>query len=267
MNRLIRTLLFLTALTGTAGASSVPRNLILVHGAHLDAASWRPLLGALGNVPVRAVQLPGRRDSLDPHAVTLELSARKLCQEIAATKGEITLLAHSQGGAVVNHSLGLCQNRKVRSIIYLAAVAPFSGEKPFDLLSKTDEQNYLQGVAFDQAAGLFKIVSREKFLQSFSPDATQAERDYIFAGAVAEPSRIGEGVVQFPRHTFDHLEKFYILTTQDQIITAQSQLRILQRLRLSGIYRLVSGHLPMVTAPRELSRIIHEIMARQGLRR
>src|SRR5438270_13030148 len=102
-------------------------NVLLVHGAWVDASSWMsviPLLQAQG-YNVLAVQ----------HALTsFEEDVQVTRQALASLSGPTILVGHSYGGAVitnagtnVSHLLGL---------VYAAAYAPEQGESHNDLTAK-----------------------------------------------------------------------------------------------------------------------------------
>ncbi len=244
-----------------AGESGSGQTLVLVHGAHLTGDSWSEVVKALraSGHEVVAVNLPGRGSSTGFDEVTLGSSARSLCTVAARHGPKLSFVAHSQGGAVVNHLLGLCPEIIVEKIIYLAAVAPLHGEKPFDMLSKADEENYYRGVVYDEASGLMKIQDAEGFLASFAPQSHSEHSvlgKVILEAAVDEPAVIAEGVVSLDAVRFREIEKYYIYTRGDQIVSLASQQRIASKFKLVDSRTMDSGHLPMFTQPAVLSKTI-----------
>jgi len=117
---------FSCALAATAHADSsakAPTTIVLVHGAFADGSSWdkvTPLLEAKGYKVVAVY---------DPMS--------SLADDVAATKrvidaqpGPVILVGHSYGGAVITEA---GNDAKVRSLVYVAAFAPDSGESINDL--------------------------------------------------------------------------------------------------------------------------------------
>ncbi|MBL4781046.1 MAG: alpha/beta hydrolase [Porticoccaceae bacterium] len=244
-----------------AGESGSGQTLVLVHGAHLTADSWSAVLKTLraSGREVVAVNLPGRGSSAGFDEVTLGSSARSLCTVAARHGPKLSFVAHSQGGAVVNHLLGLCPEIIVEKIIYLAAVAPLHGEKPFEMLSKADEENYYRGVVYDEASGLMKIQDAEGFLASFAPQSHSEHSvlgKLILGAAVDEPAVIADGMVSLDAARFREIEKYYIYTRGDQIISLATQQRIASKFKLDDSRAMDSGHLPMFTQPAALSKTI-----------
>lgn len=251
--------IILVSCSSWEGKSRQKTVLLFVHGANFTASSWNQLRGNISNKSV-AINLPGRNDKKAISGITLRKSAIALCQRIKKFKNDIVLIAHSQGGAVVNESLGVCSSIRISKIIYLAAVVPLPGEKPFDLLSKEDEGNYLKGIEFNEKKMSLDILKQEKFISSFSADASSKQKIEIMKSAVSEPALIGEGKLRFPIKKLKDIRKYYIHTLSDKIISYESQLKITKRLKFNQKYHLKSGHLPMITRDKELAKIIEEII-------
>ena len=265
---LLLAVILLPASMCSAAESASDKSVVLVHGAHLTAESWREVSEALriAGYKVLVVNLPGRgSDSRSAANVTLDSSARALCAAIVDQGPSLTFVAHSQGGAVVNHALGLCSNVVVEKIIYLAAVAPLNDEKPFAMLSKADDEHYYRGVVYDEASGLMKIHNAPAFVSAFSSlslEANSAMGEAILQGSVDEPAAIGEGGVALDGERFAAIKKYYIYTRRDQIISPATQQRIVQKLGPIETADLDSGHLPMLTQPRAVADLVLVFLSR-----
>ncbi|OUR81596.1 hypothetical protein A9Q82_09490 [Cycloclasticus sp. 46_120_T64] len=236
--------------------------LVFVHGAHLTKAAWsdvRDVLQADG-LQTLAVDLPGRGSTDNANAITLEYSALALCSAIKKIAGPIVFVAHSQGGAVVNQSLSLCPRDNIKSIVYLAAVAPLNGEKPFSLLSQADESNYFKVVRYDEPSGWMLLTDKELFVSIFSNSASPKVKQTIMAQAVNEPAIIAEGVIKLRAEYFASLDKFYIYTVADQVISLASQQAIAATIKPKKELVLESGHLPMISSPIRLAAAIQSLL-------
>lgn len=237
--------------------------IVFVHGAHLTASSWGAVSDTLNKQGYRniSINLPGREDYLSPKDVTLNSSATYLCGEISHINKNVTFIAHSQGGAIVNHAQSICPQVKVERIIYLASVSPMKGEKPFDRLSKQDEKNYFKGVSYNEASGLMIIKNPDEFVQTFSSSNSIPVKKEVLKLSVNEPASIAEGIVQYDSETFLGIKKFYIFTELDQIISKASQVKIEQQLTTLKTSSINSGHIPMITHPEKLVPILLDFMA------
>jgi len=235
-------------------------HLLLVHGANFTADAWNGVRDQLkGKLNTVAVNLPGRQDNFVPSKVSLEISAAKLCSELALLEGDKTVAAHSQAGAVVNAALALCPDPSLTKIVYVTAVSPFNGESAFDLLSKQDESNYFSGISYNKDIGLLEISDSEGFANSFAPKANDSQRNWLKNHAVAEPSALGGHKMLLDEAQFKTIKKYYVFAEQDKVISLASQKKIADRLDLTASYTLDSGHLPMLTHATELAALLQKI--------
>lgn len=223
------------------------KTIVLVHGAHLDGASWNSVKQILetNHKAVIAPTMPGRDNNKD---VDLNTYAQAVCDQ--APENSI-IVGHSQGGAIANQMVGLCAD-KISKIIYVAAVVPLNGERPFDLMEKRDEKAYSKTVVFKKD----RVEPRNKraFLRAMAQDF-----DYKTTKSPAihsEPTKVSGTVLKFSSEDFDAIPKAYVFAETDQIITPLTQKKYTDRTEFQETYTLVSGHLPMVTKPAALADVI-----------
>jgi len=236
-------------------AKSPVNTLVFVHGAHLTSNAWSfvaTLLEKDGYNTI-AVNLPGREQSINPNSITLDVSSQALCDAIKNINAPITFIAHSQGGAVVNNALSICPIKNINNIIYVAAVAPTNGDKPFFLLNSSDEENYFKGVSFDEKSGWMVISDKGSFVSVFTNSTSNKITSLISSQAVNEPAIIGDGVVSYETEYFSKINKFYIYTKQDKIISLNSQKAITGKIDLKDSAIIDTGHLPMISSPLKLA--------------
>lgn len=238
----------------TAFASE--NNIHFVHGANLTAKSW-DLVRSKVKFKSSAIDLPGRNDGLEHKKINLTNSAVALC---GALRGHDVVIVHSQGGAIINHALGLCPEKKVEKIIYISAVVPLSGEKPFSKLSAKDEEYYFKGITYNKKLGSMVISSTDKFLSTFAPEASPKIRKLIMINSVSEPSAIGDEKVKYKESDKSKISTYYIKTLKDKIISPKSQNKMIKDADIKNIYEINGGHLPMFTNVDELSVILNKII-------
>lgn len=234
------------------------QSIMFVHGAHLSAGGWSKVRSILDGEGVKtyAVNLPGRSKDVDPNSITLDVAAQGLCDGLKKVDGEIMIVAHSQGGAVVNDSLSVCPDENISSIVYLTAAAAQDGETMISMLSKKDKQHYLSGVSLDKETGWMVITDNKKFTHSFATDPTPEQAAELLKYAVDEPAVTGQGKVKLPAEEYANIDKYYIFTEDDQIISLESQKTIAANIELVDEAQLATGHTPMVTAPEELASVL-----------
>ena len=243
---------------GSNNLSSSENNkemLVFVHGAHLSGNAWSSVAGILEKDRYRTmmVNLPGREASAKPNDITLDASSQALCDSIKSVKAPIHFIAHSQGGAVVNNALSICPVENIKTIIYVAAVVPVKGDKPFSKLNALDEENYFKAIHFDEETAWMVINDEASFVSVFTNSRSDEIKKLIFSQAVNEPAMIGEGVVSYDEEVFSEISKFYIYTKQDKIISLESQKAITANLNIKNHAVIDTGHLPMVSEPKMLS--------------
>jgi len=213
----------LTSITGAIANTN--NSIVFIHGAHFSSDSWQLVQTELTNNEITsyAVNLPGRNDLILPNKISLELSAASLCSFLGTIPNKKMIVAHSQGGAIINASLSFCPEETIEKIVYLTAVAPLNNEGVFTKLNKTDELSYFSGVQYNQQKQLMEISDFEKFSNSFAQDATPKEKNWLLTHSKSEPAPIGEGKMTLSQQPFDSLEKYYIFAKNDQIISLESQ--------------------------------------------
>lgn len=247
-----------------SGVASAADNLVLVHGAHFAADSWRVMTPHLSpNTKVLAVNLPGRDNETNAEHLTLTDYAKALCLSLSKLSGDVHIAAHSQGGAVVHRALGLCPEVNIASITYITSVAPLQGETAFELLNKQDYTNYEKSITFNESSHRMEIQDKGIFADYFAQDATPAARQILTSAALSEPAHIGDEVMALPKEKLASVNKYYVFANQDKIISLDSQLKIAEQIDLQSVYSLDTGHSPMLTQPKQLAEILNQIVAQQ----
>ena len=160
-------LLGLTLPLGTrlpAMAAAV-NNIVLVHGAWVDGAGWRPVYDILIK---------------DGYRVTLvQEPLTSFAADVAATKrvldlqdGPTILVGHSYGGSIITQA-GLHPN--VAGLVYIAAHAPDVGEDEGELGKRTPSFTQQQPGAIKKTPGGFTYLDRAVFPKDFAADLAPAQ--------------------------------------------------------------------------------------------
>ena len=149
----------LCASVDAANAAPV-RNIVLVHGAWVDASGWKPVYEIL------------TRDGYDVTMVQEPLTS--LEDDVAATNrildlqsGPCILVAHSYGGSVITEA-GVHPN--VVGLVYVAAHAPDIGEDEGDLGRKMPSLTQKQAGAIKKTADGFTFLDPTDFQRDFAAD-------------------------------------------------------------------------------------------------
>src|SRR5215831_15954082 len=147
-------------------ANTTKMNIILIHGAWADAASWVkviPILQKAGN-HVIAVQLP-------EHSLADDVATVK--RAIQLVGGPTVLVGHSYGGEVITNAA--YNNPNVKALVYVAAFAPNEGQS---LSSFVDVKRLPKDLLITDSGG-FAYINPAMFAGAFAQDVNSTEADIM----------------------------------------------------------------------------------------
>lgn len=266
MRRLALIALSFLVLSLNGFAAAPAPEFVLVHGALFTGQGWIKVqeeLKLLGHDSL-AVDLPGRAgDRTPPAEINLHTAVQKLCAELKRLPAPVTLVGHSQGGAVITQALAACPAR-IKALVYIAAVVPKNGELPFDRLSQKDNEMFERCATYDEPAKLYRVNFNGPLWQAFMGDVPKVEADRWTATMVSEPSEIGGTRLEYPVEAFERTPKFYVETLRDLIISKETQQKIRQGVVFRKTYTLDASHSPFLSQPRAVARILDEACRLMG---
>jgi pimeloyl-ACP methyl ester carboxylesterase len=209
-------------------------NIVLVHGAWADGASWSkviPLLQAKG-LHVVAVQLP--LTSLADDVATVN-------RALALEDGPVLLVAHSYGGVVITQA---GNDPKVAGLVYVAAIAPQEGQSAFDLANAYPTPA-LQELRVDQF-GFLKLTPtgiREDFAQDLS------DHEQIVLTATQGPTAGGASLsAPVSAAAWRHKPCWFVIAAHDRVVSPTLQAVEAQQMNATSV-TLSSSHVAMLSQP------------------
>ena len=236
---------------------------VLVHGALFTGNVWQDLehyLKAHGAKTV-VVNVPGRNhDGVKPEAATLELAAKKVCAAVRAQKGPVILVGHSQGGAIITQSSDEC-GRAVKALVYVAAVAPQSGESAFQALSAHDNANFDACATFNPLTESYEVYREGPIREYFMADVSAEKAKAASGNMVSEPAMIGSVKLHFNEDQFRKIPKYYIETRDDKIIAWDTQKKIEAEWKWKKRFTMNTSHAPFLSQPDVLGKYLLQIGA------
>ena len=216
---------------------------VLVHGAFADGSSWGDVIPGLeqAGYEVIAVQNP-----LTSYADDVATTRRV----IDAQKGDVVLVGHSYGGAVITKAgLGAWN---VKALVYVAAFAPDEGENLQLLLEKYPSK--IGGALVPDAAG-FLYIDRSQFKEVFAADVSERVLSVMSATQKPISSQTFGQIYETP--AWKDLASWYLRATDDQAINPELQRMFAERMGATT-REVKSSHVPFASNPDAVVSIIKE---------
>lgn len=234
---------------------------LLVHGALFTSSVWSPVQTYLQNkgYNVLTVNTPGRlNDDVSPQQATLGAAVEKVCQIARSQQEPVILVGHNQAGAIITQATAYCPEY-IKGLVYIAAVVPLPGERPFDVLSDEDNHNFDLSAPLDNHTGLSIPDPKAPIQSLFMADARDEDAQKAIANMVSEPIIFAYDILDYNLETFQTFPKYYIKTANDFIISPLSQNKFISRQTMNQVWTLVTGHCPFISQPDQVSELLMKI--------
>jgi pimeloyl-ACP methyl ester carboxylesterase len=208
-------------------------HVVLVHGAWADGSCWSNII------------LPLLRQGLQVTAAPIPLTsltddASALRRVIEKTTGPVTLVGHAYAGAVI----AAAHHDRVKSVVYIAALAPDEDETVADVFYRAaphPEAPHLQ----PDAHGVI-WMPKEGFVHAVA-HAASSDQLAIMA-AVQRPIAVQCIQEKAPRPAWKWTPSWYLLAELDRMIIPEIQRFMAERMG-ARIRSHAVDHSPMYTAP------------------
>lgn len=217
--------------------------IVLVHGFWGGAAHWAkviPILSKQG-YELHAVENP---------LTSLADDANRTRQMVKQIQGPVVLVGHSYGGAVITE-MGDLPN--VKSLVYIAAFAPYSGESPGSISQSIPPQAF-PNIAPDSDGYLW--VAQDKYHESFCQDLS-AEEALVMAVTQKAPigSTFGDKISS---PAWKKKPCWYQISTADRMISPENQKMMAARMNPRKTISLDASHASLASRPDEVVALIIE---------
>jgi pimeloyl-ACP methyl ester carboxylesterase len=207
--------------------------ILLVHGAWADGSCWHNVILPLRNEGLQVTCAPIPLTSLTEDIAALE-------RVLERTNGPAVLVGHAYGGAVIagpNHDA-------VRSLVYIAALAPAEGETVADVFYRAEPhpsapnlQPDAHGFIWMPEGGFARAVAHKA-----PPDQT------TILEAVQRPIALKCIQEKAPVPAWKTKRSWFLLAEEDRMIAPDTQRFMASRMGAKILARPVD-HSPMYTAP------------------
>ncbi|WP_290864292.1 alpha/beta hydrolase [Hamadaea sp.] len=251
---LATTLSVLLPATGAAAGDRHPGpkpTIVLVHGAWADGSSW----SAVGDILRRA----GYPVRIPPNPLrNLTTDGQTIADFLSTISGPIVLVGHSYGGAVITQAA--TGNADVKALVYEDAFAPDEGEVIFPLAGADSALSVDPATVFDfvpypgaPASDVDLYLKRDTFLGPFAAGVPRSKALSLYAAQ--RPLTLSAGFTPAGVPAWKTIPSWYILGTQDQIITPAAQ-RFMAERAGARITEVKAGHLALITRPDVVAKVI-----------
>lgn len=230
---------------GSAVANEKATSIVLVHGAFVDGSGWKAVYDLLSQ--------DGYEVLVTQHATaTLDDDVAMVTSVINAAKHPVVLVGHSYGGMIITQA-GV--NPKVKSLVYVAAYAPETGES----VAKLGQIATLPGESRAPLLPLrdgHRLVDPEKFPTSFAADVPLTTTRFMAASQV--PWGLAAVQAEIREAAWKVKPAAYLVTTQDRMIPPSVQ-RMMAKRSGARTTELASSHAVMLSHPHEVAALIKKI--------
>ncbi|GLH77180.1 alpha/beta hydrolase [Bradyrhizobium sp. SSBR45G] len=215
------------------------QNIVLVHGAWVDGASWQSVYRILDQrgYAVSIVQNP---------LTSLEDDVAAARRVLDRQSGPALLVGHSYGGAVITHA-GVADN--VAGLVYVAAFVPDIGESVTSLLGGGP------AAPLQLSQDNFLFFDTGRFPQAFAHDCGPSQAAFLAASQVPIAARaLGTPLSQA---AWKSRPCFYLLTTDDRIIPPLVQRQMASRAR-AELWEVAASHAVHISRPMAVADAIDQ---------
>src|SRR6185437_470928 len=242
---------------GTSAMAAERPPIVLVHGAFENAQIWGHVSAKLqaDGYKVVAVDLPGRPGApAAPNKVSLDLYRDTVLTALDKLHHPALVVGHSFGGIVISAAAEEAPT-KIRTLVFVAAYLPQDGDSLVSMANKDADAKIGPHLRIDKEKGIASVeysARADLFANGASAGLRKAIPDLILdepVGPLATPVHVTAG-------KFGKVDKVYIHTALDQVISPSFQAKMVANTPVRAEYTLPTGHTPFLTDPVDLAKAI-----------
>jgi pimeloyl-ACP methyl ester carboxylesterase len=223
-------------------AFSENATVVLVHGAWADGSCWSNVILPLRQEGLAVTCAPIPLTSLNEDIAALERALER-------TNGPVVLAGHAYGGAVIAGS----KNDRVRSLVYVAALAPAQGETVADVFYRAKPHPDAPDLQPDGHG--FIWMPDGGFASAVAHNASAGQTAIL--EAVQRPIAVNCIQEKAPAPAWKTKPSWFLLAEEDRMIPAETQRFMAERMGAT-IRRHRVDHSPMYSAPEVVVDLILE---------
>lgn len=231
----------LTMAGGMAQAQTV-KNIVLVHGAFVGGAGWRPVYDLLKHdgYKVTLVQEP-----LTSFAEDVTATRRIIDQQ----NGPVILVGHSYGGAIITEA---GNDQHVAGLVYIAAHALDSGETEASNGKKFPNSAH----PFARSADGYLTIAPEYYHSDFAADLPAAQADFEAHAQMPTSAAVFTANIADP--AWKTRPSWYMVAKADKIISPDLERMYAKRARSYTVEIAGASHSVYQSHPAEVAKLIEQ---------
>jgi pimeloyl-ACP methyl ester carboxylesterase len=216
--------------------------IVLIHGAWVNGSCWQEVIPILQNSGYKVVAAP-----LPLANFAEDVSCAK--RVIADQKGQVVVVGHSYGGAVITEAAA--GNTHVKALVFIAAFSPDVGES-----LKSLQEGFARmpiGDAIVPAAAGFLYLDPARFHSVMAHDLPESQAAVL--AAVQIPQFGASFITPIKDAAWKTIPSWFLISTADRAIDPNQQRFGAKRMG-ARVTEVNAGHLPMLSKPKEVAEII-----------
>ncbi|WP_254064773.1 alpha/beta fold hydrolase [Granulicella sp. S156] len=215
---------------------------VLVHGAWADGSCWNNVILPLKSKGFMVTCAPLPLTSFEDDAAALR-------RVVERTNGPVILVGHAYAGSVI----AAVQDDRVKSLVYIAALAPDEGETVGDVFYKTVPHPNAPQVSPDVHGLIW--MPEDGFSQAVAHKASSDQ--LAIMAAVQRPISVNCIQEKVATPSWKTKPSWFLLAEEDRMINPATQQFMAERMKANVRSHKVD-HTPMHTAPDLVVSIILE---------
>jgi pimeloyl-ACP methyl ester carboxylesterase len=227
---------------------------VLIHGSWLGKFCWTevvPILEKLGHTAL-TIDLPAHGEDGTPSENASLDGYRDAVIAAIGDRTDVILVGHSMAGVVISAVAEAIPDR-LKSLVYLCAYLPRSGESLYQLTSEDQESlvgQYWRQAHPEQYSPAW--VATEGIVETFGADCPPQYQDVLVKRHRPEPVPPLATPVTLTETRYGSVPRDYIETLADHAVSHQLQTLMLSRVSVRQRFQLPSSHCPFFSMPDRL---------------
>jgi len=217
--------------------------IVLVHGAFADGSGWQHIIPLLEHDGYYVIAVQNPLTSLTDDIATTK-------RVIDAQKGNVVVVGHSYGGAVITGAAA--GNPNVKALVYLAAFAPEAGE-PIGAFGEKYPAPLGSSLRPDAAGFLY--IDRATFHDVFAKDVN-ADEARIMA-ATQKPLNSAIFGASVPTPAWKTIPSWYLVSQEDRAINPDLERFYANRMK-AQTSEVKASHVAFISHPVEVVQFIEK---------